>query len=526
MTKKLFLSAFAGVLLTTLSYGNLSVAPPASDAMIIQRNTSTPFSGTASPDNAVTISFLGKKAETRPDANGNWTLSFPVGPEVGGPHPLTIESAGETIQFANVLVGDVWFCSGQSNMQFPMRVIAPDEIAKADIANLRLLSVERIASSKPLDQNPARWEMCTPATIGEFSATAYFFGRAIAQETGIPIGLISSAWGGKKAETFTRREVLLAHEDLKPLVDRWDTAMAAYPEALKNFNENGMKEWEKRNAARTSRGLEPAPKPRPPIGPEAPDGPSNIWNGMIHPYINQPVTGFIWYQGESNAQVAEQYRPLLSTMITDWRTQWSLADTPFYIVQLAGYMPRYGQQYKFLETNPDSTPPPLESEWAELRDAQSFATNLKNVALATAIDIGEAKDIHPKAKQEVGRRLSLLALNRIYDKPAEDQGPTFESMSTQEASVEVRFTHADGLRSSNEKPLAGFAIAGEDRKFHWAQAEIRGNTVSLSSPEVPNPVAVRYAWEDFPSANLANAAGLPAFPFRTDNWPGLTDGKR
>ena len=240
--------------------------------------------------------------------------------------------------------------------------------------------------------------------------------------------------------------------------------------------------------------------------------PLTLYNGMIAPVAPIAIKGALWYQGESNAGRAYQYRTLLPAMINDWRKTWGQGDFPFYIVQLANFMAKTDQ--------------PVDSDWAELREAQSIAAEaVKNGGLATAVDIGDTTDIHPKNKQEVGRRLALIALNRLYKQPVEFAGPTFKSFSREGSKLRITFDHADGM-TAGSGPLRGFAIAGADKKFYWAQAAIEYNTVVLSCPEVSEPVAARFAWSNNPDITLFNAAGLPAFPFRTDSWPGVTFGRK
>jgi sialate O-acetylesterase len=249
-------------------------------------------------------------------------------------------------------------------------------------------------------------------------------------------------------------------------------------------------------------------QPQPPFGPGNPWAPGGLYNAMIAPLVPYGVRGAIWYQGESNAGKAYEYRELFPTMIKDWRTRWGQGDFPFYFVQLANFTDRNAQ--------------PVESDWAELREAQSMTLALPNTGQAVAIDIGEAADIHPRNKREVGRRLALNALAKTYGINVVYSGPVFDSVTTQSGKMRVKFKHAVGLRAGDDGALVGFSIAGEDRKFKWAQAKIDGDTVIVWSPEVVNPVAVRYGWSNNPAVNLVNGAGLPASPFRTDTWPGLT----
>jgi len=357
----------------------------------------------------------------------------------------------------------------------------------------------------PLEDTEGQWTLCSPQSVGDFSAVGYFFGREIHKALGVPVGLIHSSWGGTPAEAWTSLPYLEGDPDYQPIIERWKLNLANYPKAIKDY-EAKLAEWQSAAEKAKAEGKPAPPAPWKPAGPEYPGRPAVLYNGMIAPLIPYAIQGVIWYQGEANAGRAYQYRRLFPTMIRNWRKAWGQGNFPFLFVQLANYEPGN-----------------LNEEWAELREAQLMALQLPSTGMAVAIDIGNPKDIHPRNKQEVGRRLALTALAKVYGKNIEYSGPMYRGMSIEGGAIRLRFDHVDGgLLAMGGGPLKGFTIAGEDRKFVPAEAVIEGETVVVRSPEVAHPVAVRYAWAINPTCNLYNKAGLPASPFRTDDWPGVT----
>jgi sialate O-acetylesterase len=448
--------------------------------MVLQRNMKDAIWGWTEPGKEVTVSIGGKTAKATADAQGKWLAR--VGPlHVGGPYKLTV-SGPQTVELDNILVGDVWICSGQSNMEFGLgnATNAPQEIAEADYPQIRLYTVQKTISTEPRTdlgkddgQLFGQWSVCTPKTVATggwngFTAVGYFFGRELYKQTNVPIGLIHTSWGGTIAEAWT------SDQALRP---------------LKDFD-NALDHLDKTNKSN-------------------PNVPSVLYNGMIAPLVPYGIKGAIWYQGESNAGRAYQYRKLLPTMIGDWRTRWGEGEFPFYIVQLANW--------QALQTQPG------DDAWAELREAQSMtAKDVPHAGIAVTIDIGDAADIHPKDKQDVGKRLALNALVKDYGKKIEYSGPVYKSLHVEGNKVVLTFDHVGGgLTVKGDKPM-GFAIAGDDKKWVWGDAQIVGHTIVVSSPQVTKPVAVRYAWHINPICNLYNKEGLPASPFRTDDWPGVT----
>jgi sialate O-acetylesterase len=476
------------------------------DNMVLQRRGDVPIWGWADPGERVTVevSWSDTTRTVEAGSNGRWSLDV-TAPPVGEPGRMTLKGQN-TVALANIVAGEVWVCSGQSNMQWTVSnsSYARDEIAAADYPRIRLFTVERKVADEPQDDCTGRWVECSPETIPGFSAVAYFFGRELHRELDIPIGLIHTSWGGTPAEAWTSRPMLESDSDFAPILERWKKAVENYPQAMAEHKKK-LEQWKKARAE----GKNPGRAPRSPFGPGHPHSPSGLYNAMIAPLIPYAMRGAIWYQGESNASRAYQYRELFPTMIRSWRTNWRQGDFPFLFVQLANFMA--------------IQPEPGDSAWAELREAQTMTLGLPNTGMAVIIDIGEANDIHPRNKQDVGKRLALWALANSYDQDVVYSGPLYKSMRRDGNSIVLGFYHVDGgLVAHRGDPLTGFAIAGSDRRFVWADARIVGDTVVVSSDEVPEPVAVRYAWSDNPVCNLYNEAGLPASPFRTDDWPGVT----
>lgn len=677
--KKLLLSA---VLVSLIATGCVTVLPKSTatnvkshslicDNMVFQRNMPIVVWGTATPDGIVNVSLNGEKASVKTEATGKWKLELaPM--KAGGPYELTI-AGKDKIVFKNVMLGDVWVCSGQSNMGVAVKRSnnGHKEIKNANYPNIRLFSVPRAVSDKPLESVKASWKVCTPANIPSFSAVAYFFGRKLNKDLKVSVGLIHTSWGGTPAEAWTTYNTLANDPDFSPITDRYKKAIKKYPEAVKKYQEalkvwkkmkkgkkthtdpkntrfvkgwasvsfndsdwksmkvpkiweeqglkidglvwfrkeieipkawegkelmlhlgaiddfdttyfNGVKvgatgidtqefwihprkykipaklvkagkaviavrvfdhfnvggfvptepmrifsfsleggkeialkgQWKYRVAeAMDPKELVKRRKPRSPFGPGHRHSPSGLYNAMINPLIPFRIKGAIWYQGESNASRAWQYRKLMKAMIIDWRNKWKQGDFPFFIVQLANFAAAKNQ--------------PIESAWAELREAQVMAMELPKVGLAVTIDIGEAKDIHPRNKQDVGKRLALAAEKIAYGMDIVYSGPTYKFMKVDGDKIIITFDNVGGGLVAKGGLLKRFAIAEKNGKFVWADAKINGNTVIVSSPEVKKPTAVRYAWSHNPDGcNLYNKEGLPASPFRTDKRKSVTYGKK
>jgi sialate O-acetylesterase len=470
------------------------------DGMVLQRDIKVPIWGTAKPGEKVTVTFGDQKATATTGADGRWMVTLDA-LKAGGPFEMTV-AGSDTITLKDILVGEVWICSGQSNMAWPTgrTANAEQEIREANYPKIRLFTVANKVAGTPQSDTKGSWVRCSPETVGRFSAVAYYFGRYLYKDLNVPIGLIHTSWGGTPAEAWTSRATLEADPDLKVIVDQWDRQIADHRKAPPA---------PQRPPARTR----PAAAARAPVDPEAsPHRASGLYNGMIQPLIPYAIRGAIWYQGESNAPRAYQYRKLFPAMIGNWRKAWGEGDFPFLFVQLANFRP--------------TKPEPADSDWAELREAQTMTLSLPRTGMAVIIDIGEAADIHPKNKQEVGKRLGLAALAIAYGKDIPYSGPMYDSMKVEGDKVRLTFKHVDGGLIAKDGELKGFAIAGADRKFVWADAKIDGDTIVVHSDQVSEPKAVRYAWADNPECNLYNKAGLPASPFRTDDWPGVTANER
>ncbi|MDP4276872.1 MAG: sialate O-acetylesterase [Bacteroidota bacterium] len=638
----------------------VSVSPLFSDNMVLQQQSDAPIWGEATPNSLVQLTTSWDKSicQIRSDEKGHWKTLLKT-PSWGGPYTIRIR-CGNQLNLKNVLIGEVWICAGQSNMEMPLAgwgkvANYQQEITNADYPQIRLLQVNRNTSVSPLNAFQATgggWQLCSPKTIAGFSSVSYFFGRDLAEKTGIPIGLINTAWGGTVIEAWTSEHALmttpyftdqLKHQteqadkeasiektyrtDLEnwkrevnkadfgcrdalfhwadptlqdtgwgtmKIPDLWENqGLAGFdgivwfrktvtiPESWQHkalvlsldmiddndvtfFNGVQIGETKGWNVARmytipaklvekgqatiavrvtdqeNGGGIFGSPEniklslnshesiglsgqwhykqsvafhelPVEPADIHQPNRPSVLFNAMLHPLIPYKIRGVIWYQGEANHDRAYQYRELFPLLIRDWRNQWGYT-FPFYFVQVANYLKHLDQ--------------PADDDRAELREAQTYALKLDQTGMAVAIDIGDAGDIHPKNKQEVGRRLALIAQSSIYGGHEVFSGPLYRSYYLKGDSAFIQFSHAEGgLKTSDGASLKGFAIAGADHVFHWAEATVSADEVVVHAKDVPFPIAVRYAWAANPICNLCNEAGLPASPFRTDDWQGITYGK-
>ncbi len=633
---------FVLLLLSHALTAQVKLARIFSDHMVLQRGVKVPVWGTAASGKRITVEINGMTAGAVTGRDGKWRLWLPAF-EAGGPYEMNVSGDGN-VKLTDVLFGEVWFASGQSNMGFTMNsgpLNKEEEIAAANYPDIRLFTVPRRVGRTPKeDLEGGSWAACTPGTVADFSAVAYFFGRKIHQDLKVPVGLIDCSWGGTPAEAWTSAEMLKSlpayrdwvnelekdpvnwEEDIEAnsqrqakkndiiyhsfeglkqgvaklnyddsdwksiAIPNWDKDLEGIVWLRKRINVpkeykkqpitidlgriqfyaivyfNGQKIGEvtsphfarfdvpgdlvrsgdneiavralhfwakpqfdgpagrmKVTAAngvviddladvwRYKTGLEPEF----PVIKNYQNYPASLFNGMVAPVIPYAMAGVIWYQGESNAGRAYDYQSLFKALITDWRIRWEEGYAPFLFVQLANYL--------------DRKPDPGDDSWAELRDAQLQALALPRTGMAVTIDIGEALNIHPKNKQEVGRRLALNAEKIAYGMNVVSSGPIFKSMKIDGKDVELNFDYIGSGLLAKGGELRGFAVAGADRKFYWARARIAGNQVILRSDKVPHPVAVRYGWASNPDCNLYNKEGLPASPFRTDDWPGITQGK-
>ena len=474
-----------------------------SDHMVLQQGVPVRIWGKANPGEAVTVKFQGQSLATKANASGKWE-AYLAPLKAGSEGVLRIE-ADNAIAVRDVLVGEVWVASGQSNMVWPVeRSNNPEkEAAAAKYPKIRLFKVTLKTSDEPLDDVDGEWTECSPESVPGFSAVGYFFARHIHEQLRVPVGVIQSAWGGTPAEAWTSTEALKADPALWFYLSNWDEVLAGYP-AEKVRHEQAIEEWEKEAAKAKVAGSESPRRPRAPRGPGHQHQPATLYNAMIAPLTPFAIRGAIWYQGESNANRNQGllYERLFKTMILDWREKWAQGDFPFLFVQLAN----------FGRVSP-------EGAWPELRESQTKTLDLRNTGMAVTVDIGNPTDIHPKNKQDVGRRLALAARAVAYGQELVYSGPIYRQVTREGGELRVWFDHTGrGLRAAGGGALQGFVIAGTDRVFVPAEAKIDGKAVVVSSSKVSDPVAVRYAWAADPQNNLQNTDGLPASPFRSDRW--------
>lgn len=469
------------------------------DHMVLQRDQANLVWGKADAGENVTVTIHGQEHATAADADGNWRVRLdPM--NVGGPHRLTVRGDNEVV-FEDVLVGEVWICSGQSNMRWS--VSNSDhrdlEIHSANYPDIRLITLPNVGTPEPQFDFEGEWKVCSPETVGDFSAVGYFFGRRLYNTLEVPIGLINTAWGGSAIEAWLPREVMDAAGDYAELLADWDKRMAGYTDDVHAKAVATYEAWKADGSPGNSR--------RPPRDPRTGNHrPGNIYNGVLKPIVGYGIRGNIWYQGESNAGRARQYRTLFPLLITTMRELWGQGDFAFYWVQLADYQ--------------QEVDVPTGNGWAELREAQTMTLSLPNTGEAVIIDVGEGRDIHPRDKQTVANRLVRHALVKDYGYDMACESPRFSSMKIDGGVATLTFENvATTLYAFDTPRVQGFAVAGEDQKFVWADAKIIGkNQVEVWSDQIPEPVAVRYGFEVNPVVNLYDREGLPVTPFRTDEW--------
>ena len=473
--------------------------PLFSDGAVLQQETPIPVWGTAKEGEKVTVNFDGQEVTTLAK-DGKWNVKLPAH-RAGGPFTLTI-SGENTITITNVLVGEVWVCSGQSNMAFPLgsAANAAAELPTANYPNVRMFTVSLKCSAAPQEEAAGRWGICTPGTAPGFSAVGYFFGRDLFKARSVPVGLIHSSWGGTPAQAWTSRSGFGMSPELKVYTDRLTNAVASYLKEVDEYRGVIEKFQAKYGSPSAPAAAVPNWEDLPPAGPVSPfttvSSPSVLYNGMIAPLLPYAIRGVIWYQGESNSSDAALYRILFSCMIADWREKWGRGDFPFLFTQIA----------------PHPAFPP------EIREAQFLTlARMTNTAMAVTTDVGDAQDVHPKQKEPVGARLALAARALAYGEKIEYSGPLYQGLKIDGNRAILSFTHTGSGLMAKGGALKGFTSAGADKKFLPVKAEIVGDTVVVSSAEIPAIVAVRYGWTNIPDVNLYNKEGLPASPFRTDS---------
>ena len=503
-------SSAAGMILAVIGAGTflscpaeIMLAPPFTDHAVLQRNVTVPVWGRAAPGEKIAVRYRGQKVKTTAGPDGRWSVPL-------APMPASTESADlvvrgtSTVTLHDVVVGEVWLASGQSNMEWPLSLArnGKEAVAAANTPLVRHLRVEHSPSDLPADTvKTSGWQTATPETAGGFSAIGYFFACQLARKLGVPVGIIHSSWGGTPIESWLAEPVLRKTKAWPGFNAQWQEALKVFPQKLAEYPALDIA-WRKADDEQRATGKpNPLPWPHPPIGPGSAYAPGGLFNGMILPLAPYALRGVLWYQAESNVGHAHEYPELFAAMIRDWRAQWRSNDFPFYFVQLPNFADGDAGGRK----------------WAEIREAQTAALTLPNTGMVVTIDVGEWDNVHPTNKQPVGERLALIAEANTYDLAVEWTGPLFQSVTPEGSALRVKFTHAAGL-TSKMTPPTGFEVAGAAKIFYPAIALIEKESVAVSAPEVPEPVAVRYAWTNSPAVSLYNGAGLPAAPFRTDPW--------
>lgn len=476
------------------------------DNMVLQRDMPIPIWGWAAAGEEVTVTLQDTDytVQTTADAKGNWRTKLPA-MAAGGPYILHV-AASNTLELTNVMLGEVWICSGQSNMEWPVRASKDSgaEIAAANYPLIRLFNIPHKASGLLVPDVEAEWHPTTPETIPNFSAVAYAFGRKLYNTLDVPIGLINTSWGGTRIEPWTPPVGFDSVPALESISNDIQDIHAKYRAELPERMAQ-IEAWiaATREALETGEVITPMPDNRHPLTHYA--RPTGLYNGMVHPLVLFAMRGAIWYQGESNLRDGMLYHEKMKALINGWRAVWNQGDFPFYFVQLAPFTYGGGASPYFLP---------------EIWEAQTATLALANTGMAVTTDIGNLRDIHPRNKQEVGRRLALWALAKTYGR--EDitySGPLYKSMAVDRNTIRLNFNSiGSGLMARDDEPLTWFEIAGEDKNFVKADATIEGDTIVVSSDAVAQPVAARFGWHQTAEPNLTNKEGLPASPFRTHPW--------
>ena len=502
ITSRLISALLGAALLPASLFADVSLAPLFTDHAVLQRERPVPVWGWADAGEAVAVSFAGQTWNTTTSDQGKWSVPLTAMPANATSAELTV-TGRNTITLTDILVGDVWLCGGQSNMEWPLRQAndAEAEAAAATYPTIRHIKIERAISAWPVETARGSWTVCTPETAPHYTAIGYFFARDVQREIGVPIGLVNSNWGGTPVEAWLPASAakdpqvsllaashqLVAAETIRSNLQRYVDALAVWQTA--------------RDAATTAGTTFAEAAPTAPWTP----GPSNtsygLNHGMIAPLAPYALRGVIWYQGESNADQPETYRDLFSALIQGWREQFAAPDLPFYWVQLANF----------------SAGDPTGTGWALLREAQTQALALPHTGQAVTYDVGNPTDIHPRNKQDVGARLARIALADTYGRPVEASGPLFRAANFDGATAHLAFAHAGDLQTTDGGAPLGFELAGADRIFHAARATLENTSVTLTAEAVPHPLYVRYAWRNTTPVNLVNGDRLPAAPFRTDS---------
>lgn len=502
MNEKLLVGAFLALgFVCALARADVAPADYFTDNAVLQRGKPVAVFGTAAPGEKVSVSFKGQTKTATADAQGQWLLHLdPLAADAQGA-TLTLQG-NNTVALKNIVVGDVWLCGGQSNMEWPVRTTLNAQAAIDASKNplIRQIKAEHTPASTPQTKGKVTgWQEASPETTGEFTAPGYFMAVELQKQLGVPIGLLNISHGGTMVEAWMSQAAVQSNPQYAGVKAQWDRTLSAYP-ARKAAHDKALAKWQADKAAGKKVGREP----RAPEGPGSRVEPASLYNGMLHPAIPYSVAGILWYQAEANAPRYAEYGDLIRGLIRQWRAEFGQGDLPFYYVELANN-----------KRGTDKTG----YQWAYLREAQRAALQEPNTAYVTAVDIGESDNPHFKNKNALGERFALCALKNYYGKNIEALGPQFAGATFDGQECRVRFTHADGLHLDAGTP--SFELAGADKIFHPAKVVIEGDTVVVTADGVMNPVAVRYFFRTDPSgwAVLRNKAGLPASPLRSDAWP-------
>lgn len=530
---RIALPLFAAILAAAALRAEVKVASVFTDHTVLQRGAGVPIWGTAKRGEKLTVTFRGQTLATRADREGNWRVDLAPMAAASIPADLVIDG-NNTITLHDVLVGDVWLCSGQSNMEWPVRFTdnAALAVSTAQLPLIRHFKVAtQMAHEQPAADIQGSWTVCTPETAPHFTAVGFFFAREIQRELGVPVGLLNITWGGTPIESWLPPVALAASPRAASVAAAWAKTVAEYPPRKAAYDLR-LADWQKRaDTARAAGQPEPSDQPWRPAGPGQPDEPTVVWQGMVAPILPFAVRGVLWYQGESNVGREAEYRDLFPGLIRGWRDAWAQAAVPHESSEQSDHKknkesaptPPAAEPFAFLFVqlpNYGDNAPAGEA-WARLREAQATALSLPGTGMAVALDLGDTTVLHPTHKQEVGRRLALLARAQVYGEGVDESGPTYAEHSIEAGgSIRIHFDHAQiGLVCRGPR-LQGFQLAGADRVFQPADARLEGDCVVVSSATVKAPMAVRYAFanDPQPAGNLYNGAGLPASPFRTDRW--------
>ena len=511
------LTPLLALALTARLSAAIVLAPLFQDHAVLQQGKPVPVWGKADPGEHVAVAFSGQTGSATAAPDGSWTVILPaLTMSTVGADLVVTGQAQDLVTLHDVLVGEVWLCSGQSNMEFMLydhkgTTFRVDnylqEVAAANYPMIRQFLVKRDAKLTPQDSVGGAWAVCSPDTASNFTAVGYFFAREIFRKTGMPIGIIDSTWGGTPVEAWMSPAAVESSPAFAVIKTRYADAVANAPAGRAKF-EADLAAWTaaqaeaNRKGKAAQAGFAKKSKPREYREDQLQYAPSGLFNAMINPLLPYALKGVLWYQGESNSERTSEYHALFAAMITAWRSHFGQGDVPFYFVQLANF----------------NANGPANTNYAFLREAQAQTLSLPNTGMAVTIDIGIPTNIHPTNKQEVGRRLSLIAMSELYGGTTDYLGPMFSTATPEGTAMRVHFTNAAMGLIARDRPVGSLELAGADKVFHPATGKIMGDTLLVSSPLVPAPVAVRYAFRNAPDANLYNGDGLPAVPFRSDTW--------